>query len=422
MVAGHSNPRVVVIGGGFGGLEAAFYLRRLLGDAVRLTLISDQDRFLFKPNTIYIPFGLDPERLMVPLAVPAARKEITLLIGPVRDVDPERQRVHLDDRDVEYDYLVVATGAGMRPQEIPGLAEHAHTIWTPEEMLRLRAGIGRLVQAAREGRRQEVLFLVPPNNKCSGPLYELVFMLDVWLRRQGVRSAVNITYTTYERGFIQAFGPRLHTVVLGEFRRRGILGYTEYVVDRVEPGRVFYKNGEVLPYDLLISFPPYVAAARFSSLPADDRGFIQTELKTRQVKGHPNIYAVGDAADFPVKQAFLALLQADAAAHHLAAQVTGREPEVLFEPTSMCVMEQLDRATFAQVPLALTGRPELPVEVRSDALSQYKVGTSRAWRLGKALLGLYLPWRFRNGEPFHAGAPWKAMEVGLKAMSAVLAS
>lgn len=421
MLTGHFNPHVVILGGGFGGLEAAFYLRRLLGDAVRLTLISDQDRFLFKPNTIYIPFGLDPERLMIPLSVPAARKEISLLIGPVRDVDPERQRVHLDGREVEYDYLVVATGAGMRPEEIPGLAEHAHTIWTPEEMLRLRAGIGRLVEAAREGRHQEVLFLVPPNNKCSGPLYELVFMLDVWLRRQGVRSAVNITYTTYERGFIQAFGPRLHTVVLAEFRHRDILGHTEYVVDHVEPGRVFYKNGEVLPYDLLISFPPYVAAARFSSLPADDRGFIQTELQTRRVKGHPNIYAVGDAADFPVKQAFLALLQADAAAHHLAAQVTGREPEALFEPTSMCVMEQLDKATFAQVPLALTGRPELPVEVRSDALGQYKVGTSRAWRLGKALLGLYLPWRFRNGEPFHAGAPWKAMEVGLKVMSAVLA-
>jgi sulfide:quinone oxidoreductase len=49
------------------------------------------------------------------------------------------------------------------------------------------------------------------------------------------------------------------------------------------------------------------------------------------------------------------------------------------------------------------------------------VGTSRVWRLGKKMLGLYLPLRFRAGKPFHAGAPWKAMEAGLSAMSATLA-
>jgi NADH dehydrogenase FAD-containing subunit len=421
MQANSGRPRIVVLGGGFGGLEAAFYLRMRLGDRARITLVSDRDRFLFKPNTIYIPFGLDPERLMIPLAEPARRKAIALIVSPVREIDPARQEVRVDGQTIPYDYLVVATGAGMRPEEIPGLAEHACTIWTPEEMLRLRAGIQKLVEKAREGQSQEVLFVVPPNNKCSGPLYEIVFMLDTWLRRQGVRSRVSITYTTYEQGFIQAFGPRLHTVVTEEFSRRGITGHTRYVVERVEPGRVFYRNGEVLTYDLLISFPPYVAAASFPSLPADDRGFIQTVLETRQVVGHPNIYAVGDAADFPVKQAFLALLQGDTAAEQIAARVLGHEPKLHFEPTSMCVMEQFDKATFAQVPLRVTGRPDLPVEVREDAVGLYKVGSSGLWRLGKTLLGIYLPWRFRNGEPFHAGLPWEGMELGLKVMSAVLA-
>jgi sulfide:quinone oxidoreductase len=56
----HRKPRVVVLGGGFGGLEAAFLLRMRLGDRAGITVISDQPTFLFKPNTIYIPFGLDP--------------------------------------------------------------------------------------------------------------------------------------------------------------------------------------------------------------------------------------------------------------------------------------------------------------------------------------------------------------------------
>jgi sulfide:quinone oxidoreductase len=87
----------------------------------------------------------------------------------------------------------------------------------------------------------------------------------------------------------------------------------------------------------------------------------------------------------------------------------------------MCVMEQLDKATFAQVPLRLTGNAQRPVEVRPDAGDLYKVGVSPLWRLGKKLLGLYLPMRFRAGEPFHAGTAWQAMDVGLHAMSGVLA-
>jgi hypothetical protein len=139
------------------------------------------------------------------------------------------------------------------------------------------------------------------------------------------------------------------------------------------------------------------------------------------VLGHERIYAPGDAGDFPVKQAFLAFLQADAAAEDLAAGILGREPRATFDPVSMCVMEELDTATFAQVPLAVTGDPARPVVVRPDANGRYRVGVSPAWRVGKKLLGLYLPFRFKAGLPFHAGAPWAAMNFGLKGMSALLA-
>jgi NADH dehydrogenase FAD-containing subunit len=417
-----TRPRILVLGGGFGGLEAAFYLRMRLDERADLTLVSDSDRFLFKPNTIYIPFGLDPERLVIPLEHPTRRKGISLVRAAAHEIDPLRKIVDVDGGKLLYDYLVVATGASMRPVEIPGLAEHAETIWTPEAMLRLRTALGRLLEEVRGGNRRRVLFLVPPNNKCAGPLYELVFMLDTWLRRRRARDGVDITWSTFEETFIQAFGPRLHHTVAGEFQRRGITGHNGYVVEEIAPREVRYRHGERLPFDLLVSFPPYVAATAFPGLPQDDRGFLRTEAATRQVVGHPEIYAVGDAGDFPVKQAFLAFLQADAAAEHIAARVLGTQPALTFEPTSLCVMEQFDTATFAQVPLRLTGIPERPVEVRPDADGAYRVGSSPAWRLGKKLLGVYLPWRFRAGNPFHAGLPWKGMELGLRVMAGVLAS
>jgi sulfide:quinone oxidoreductase len=84
-------------------------------------------------------------------------------------------------------------------------------------------------------------------------------------------------------------------------------------------------------------------------------------------------------------------------------------------------MEQMDKAVFAQVPLALTGDPSAPIRIREGADSLYKIGSGRTWRLGKKALGYYLPFRFKAGEPFHAGAPWEAMDLSLKAMSSVLA-
>jgi sulfide:quinone oxidoreductase len=416
-----NRPNILVLGGGFGGLETAFYLRMKLEDRANITLISERDYFLFKPNTIYIPFGLDPEKLKVGLERPTHCKKIAFFKDRVREVDPAAKKVSTEGRELSYDFLVVATGADMRPEELPGLKEHAETIWTPREMLKLRLALYDLLEDAREGHNRRVLFLVAPNNKCAGPLYELVFMLDTWLRRKKVRANVDLTWSTYEQTYIQAFGPRLHDVATDEFERRVIAAHTGYTAQRVDKGEVHFTNGEVLPYDLLVTFSPYVSQISYPTLPGDDRGFIQTDLATRQVAGHSEIYAVGDAGDFPVKQAFLAFLQADAAAEHLSACVLGTEPAFAFEPTSMCVMEQFDKATFAQVPLRLTGVPDTPIEVDSGAMEMYKVGSYPAWRLGKKMLGYYLPFRFGLGNPFHAGMPWKGMEVGLKTMSSLLA-
>jgi NADH dehydrogenase FAD-containing subunit len=387
--------------------------------------VSDKDRLLYKPNTIYIPFGLNPERLMIPLAGPTRRKQIEFIQETAYEIDPEIKLVYINgdnhrSQPLPYDYLVVATGAGMRPTEVPGLEEYTNTIWTPDDMLQLRTEFSHLL-SANGNRKRQVLFLVPPNNKCSGPLYEMVLMLDTWLRRHDARNNVEIAWSTYETGFIQAFGPRLHELVSGEFVERGITGYTKHAVQEVDADGVTYTNGKWLPYDLLVSFPPYIAATPFSGLPSDERGFIRTEMATRQVVSHPDIYVVGDAGDFPVKQAFLAFLQSDAAAEHIASRILGTEPQNLFEPTSMCVMEQFDKATFAQVPLLATGYPEKPIQVNVIS-DHYRVGTSPIWRLGKTALSYYLPWRFRAGNPFHGGLPWKAMEVGLKAMSHVVAN
>lgn len=153
----------------------------------------------------------------------------------------------------------------------------------------------------------------------------------------------------------------------------------------------------------------------------DARGFILTDMRSTEVVGYPEICAVGDTADFPIKQAQVAVRQADAAAEHLMAQILGTAPQSEFQPTGMYVMDGLDGATFVQAPLQVTGRLDRPVEIQAEAGGSYRVGSSPLWGLGKMAVGVYLPWRFKAGNPFHTGAPWKGMEFGTKIMSGVLA-
>ncbi len=417
-----ARPQILILGGGFAALETAFLLRMRVREAVDIRLVAPHPNFLFRPNSIYVPFGADPDSLLVGLHKPLGHRDIDFVQGSVAGLDPDGRMVDLaDGQRLRYDKLVIATGADTNAAEIPGLEEHGATIWTTDSMLDVRRRFEQLRDRAAAGERQRVLFLVPPNNKCSGPLYEIVFMLETWLRRNGARDLVEITWSTCEHGYIQAFGPRLHDLVTSEFAERGIDGHIEENVVEVRPGEAVYADGATRSFDHLIAFPPYVSAARYPALASDDRGFVGCELDTRLAAGRDDVYVPGDAGDFPIKQAFLAFLQADTVAEHIASGLTGRPFESPFDSVSMCIMEMFDKATFAQVPVELTGDPDRPVRVRPDADGDYKVGTSPVWRLGKKMLGFSIPMRFAAGEPFHAGRAWQAMDVGIKAMSGMLA-
>jgi NADH dehydrogenase FAD-containing subunit len=106
-----STPQVVVLGSGFAGLETAFRLRWEVGEDVRITVVSDRDDFLFRPNTIYLPFGGAENRLHVPLGAAMRRRDIEHRIATVQGVDTDRGTVSLDNGrpPLPYDKLVIAT-------------------------------------------------------------------------------------------------------------------------------------------------------------------------------------------------------------------------------------------------------------------------------------------------------------------------
>src|SRR5690606_16132728 len=261
-------PRIVVLGGGFGGLEAAFYLKQRLGERAEVELISESDTFLYKPDTVRIPFGYDPERLRVDIAEAARRRDIVFIRGRAESLDPERQTVTVDRRTIGFDKLVIATGATFRPDLIPGLPSTAITLGSVPAMLEMRERIEQVVQAAQRGDRTRIVFLLPAGARWANALYEMCWMLDTWLTRAGVRRMVDFMFVTHERTFIEAFGPRMDEVADDEFAKRGITAIRSFEIAGIDDTRIISKTHSLVPYDPLITFPPAVAGMSFP-LPTD---------------------------------------------------------------------------------------------------------------------------------------------------------
>lgn len=416
-----SKPKIAVLGGGFGGLEAAYALRSALPDRADITLISNQSHFLFKPSLIYMPFGLEEGKLRVDIAKPALRRGIRFIEANVRDIDPVRKTFSYEQdgaahADLLYDYLVVATGAAMQPEEIPGLRQHAHTIGTPVDMLNLRMVLGRMLGRAKYSHAQKLLLALPENTLYGNALYEIAFMIDRYMREANVRDRVTITFITAEKSYLEAFGPQVHEMARTQFDARGIVHHACRPLRSVEEGAAHFARTEVHSFDVMITMPPYVASVPFAALPSDARGFVDAHLASRRIKGLSDIYGVGDSCDFPVKQAFLALQQADAAAEGIIADIQGRQPRFVFEPVSKFVLEGADDGLFAQTPFSL--RHGLHVDVESP---HYRTGRSPLWRMGKKMLGTMVPWRFSQGEPFNAGLSSAGLELGVKLLTGVMA-
>lgn len=345
------TPHIVVVGGGFAGLEALRHLHKRLGDQTRLTLVSDRDSFVFRPYLSYLPFGLNPDQIQIDLSDFTTANRVDFIKAQAKALDPVNHTLLTTDGVLSFDFLVVATGAKMKEAYLPGVRDHAYALWRETDMVLLRGAFERLLRDAEQGATREVIFMAAPGCSWAGPLYESAFMLDTWLTWKAVRAHIRLHVVTPEERLLAPLGAALHDALVAEFERRHIRLHQPALVRSVDDQAVVCRNNERIPFNVLIDAPDYEAPFAWGALPTDERGFLKTILPTRQVQGYPNIYAVGDGSDFPVKQAYLALLQADAAAEHLAARVLDETPAFSFEPTSVWMMEQFDQSLLVHAPL-----------------------------------------------------------------------
>jgi sulfide:quinone oxidoreductase len=367
--------RILILGGGVGGTLTANLLvkklrRQLEAGEITITVIDQTGQHIYQPGFMYIAMGGEraeklqrPERGLLD-------SRVALVIGEVEKVDEPTQTVHLKDGErLAYDYLVLATGSRIVPEEIEHFDTEAEHFYSAEAALELRSALDAFTGG------KIVIGIAGMPYKCPPAPLEVAFLIESELRERGLRDKSEVHFCSpIGRAFTIESVSEMATPILAE---KGIELHTFFNVEAIDRERKVIQSleGEELAYDLLILVPPHKGAQFLidSGLAPAPGGWLPTDKHTLEVGGRANVHALGDATDLPLSKAgSTAHFEAPIVAERVAAAIEGREPsgkDVSYTGKVMCFFEVGDgKGTLLQFDYDHPPKPPTP---------------NRLWHLGK---------------------------------------
>jgi sulfide:quinone oxidoreductase len=335
--------QIVILGGGTGGTMTANRLRRRFDeDEAEIHVIDRDDRHVYQPGLLFVPFGLADADEIVRRRRRQLRSGITFHETDVESVEVNADRVQLVDGTVlPYDVLVVATGVRLQPEETegldgPGWNKRAFTFYTPEGAEALRRALENF-----DGGRL-VVNLIDMPIKCPVAPLEFAFLADWHLRERGIRNRTELVYATpLDGAFTKPVASERLTGLLAEKEIELVTEFNAGEVDGIG-GKLSSYDGRELDFDLLVTIPLHGGAAYLERSPglADALGFVPTDKATLQTTIKPNVFALGDATDLPTSKAgSVTHFEAEVLSENIARYFADRELEHGFDGHANCFIE-----------------------------------------------------------------------------------
>ena len=333
---------ILVLGGGVGGLVAAHELRRLLPPEHRVILVDREPSFVFAPSLLWLMTGgRTVERISRPLA-PLKRKGIEVVQGEIERIDAAHREATVGGEKLTGDYLVIALGAELTPETIPGLPAAGHNFYTVAGAEALRDALG-----AFTGGRLVVLTAAPAY-KCPAAPYEAAMLLEHYCRSKKVRGQTQLDLYAAEPGPMGVAGPEVSKGVRQLVESKGITYHPEHQIQEVDPlaRRLRFTNGVEANYDLLAYVPPHRVprAVREAGL-VSESGWVSVDAHTMETR-FEHVYALGDVVSIPLKlgkplpkAGVFAHAEAEVVARNIARAITGRGTPAAFDGMGACFVE-----------------------------------------------------------------------------------
>jgi sulfide:quinone oxidoreductase len=366
------NPtRILVLGGGFAGLELTTWLSDAFGDQIEIVLIDRSDTFVFGFSKLDVMFGRTvPEHVRHPYA-DVVKPGVRFVQTTINRIDPAGRSVQTDAGPFDADVLVVALGADLDPAATPGLAEGGHEFYTVPGGFAAREVLDRF-----EGGRVIIGVLSTPF-KCPPAPSEASLLLHEHLVRRGLRQQSEIA-------LVMDFGrpippsPEASAALLEAFAERDIEWHPRREVYELDPARqvALLRDGGEMAYDLFLAVPVHRAPAVVVDAGLTSDGWIPVDPLTFETS-YPGVYAMGDVAAVGTPRAgVFAEGHAAIAAQHIAAKIRGTTSAARYGGRGICYLE-FGASEVAMVDVTFFG------EQRSGDL----VGPSAALAIDKAQFG-----------------------------------
>jgi sulfide:quinone oxidoreductase len=297
--------RIVVLGAGTGGTLVANRLARRLGDRVEIVVVDKDDRHVYQPGLLFVPFGLArPTEIVRPRGEQLGR-DIDYRVTAVDRVSLDDNLVHLDDgTELPYEVLVIASGARLQPEETdgltgPGWRERVFTFYDLDGA----AALHEAIESFDGGRL--VVNLIDMPIKCPVAPLEFAFLADWYFHERGIRDHVELTYVTpLDGAFTKPIASRHLGALLAEKDIELVTEFNAGGVDGVGGHLVSY-DGRDVSFDLLVTVPLHAGAeyvGRSEGL-GETFDFVPTDPRTLQSLARPNVFAIGDATSIPTSKA-----------------------------------------------------------------------------------------------------------------------
>jgi sulfide:quinone oxidoreductase len=335
--------RVLILGGGFGGLAAANELRNLLDDEHEIILVDRRDRFFMGFAKLWDLVGARSlEEGSRPLANLNDRG-IRFVQAEISAIDAEKKFIETSDGRIEGNFLVAALGSSYNRHQVSNLLAGGHNLYDAEDL----PGMRRSLEGLKEGKIVFSILGLP--YKCPPAPYEATFVVDDLIRRTNRRSDVQIEVYTPQPSPLPIAGPEASKKIATTLAERDIPLFPDHKAAGADgDSRILkFENGSSAEYTVLFGVPQHVAPDVISeSGLTSDSGWIEPDRQTFSTR-FDGVYAVGDCVQVTIatgqlpKAGVFAEAEGLVAARNIATEIQGGEP-ASFDGHGYCFLDWAD--------------------------------------------------------------------------------
>tara|TARA_R100001143_G_C3361367_1_gene137078 strand:- start:13575 stop:14852 length:1278 start_codon:yes stop_codon:yes gene_type:complete len=333
---------IVILGAGTAGTMMLNKLNKVLDPKKwKLTIVDKELDHYYQPGFLFIPFGIYDKEDVIKPKNKFFPKEANVIYSDIDRIDADQNKVYLNnDHTLSYDYLIIATGTEICPDEIEGMnGELWHKSIFDFYTVEGAVGLANYLKDWKGGKM--VLNIAEMPIKCPVAPLEFVFLADDFFKKKGMRDKVDITLVT---PLDAAFTKPVAAESLGGFlEEKGVNLVTEFNIGRVDnkQKKIISWDEREVDFDLLVAIPTNMGskAIERSGL-GDELNFIPTDKHTLQSEAYENIFVIGDATNLPSSKAgSVAHFQSEILLDNLMSAINEKPLEANYDGHANCFIE-----------------------------------------------------------------------------------